>query len=80
MRDALMILFGILGMTLLVVGILGMTCAAEASPRCCDYDAQGVRDRLTIAWSRAFAGEPLGDQDLQAFSDADSILKCVAGK
>lgn len=44
----------------------------------CDDDAQGVRHRLALAWSKAFSGEPLEDEDLRAFSDADQILKCVS--
>ncbi len=59
-----------------------MSCVSDPvvhapAARSCDYEAQAVRENLRITWARAFSGEALDDRDLQAFADADAILKCV---
>ena len=75
MRDTFVIL--IIGAASMMMGFYSPPTPAQCQ---CDLDAQNVRHRLALAWGKAFEGEPLGDEDLQAFSEADQILKCVSGR
>ena len=50
--------------------------AVECPPNC-DFDAKAVSEVHTL---QAYVGAPLDDAELQSLSDAQDILRCIAGR
>ena len=64
---------------IIVITGLSVVSAAAVSQCECDYDAERVSRAHALAWLKVHEGVALDDDELQALSDAQEILKCVAG-
>jgi len=55
-----------------------LLCSCATATPCEPVNPVQAEQAMRVAWGKVFGGEPLGDADLQALSDAHDVLECHA--